>query len=478
MLRKINKNNFVTVGSVKSDALIREETQADQCTLLPGVVNQSESCYAGNNNSKIVWNPGMVKLIFMLVVSCVLEWYNFSLYALLSRPLEAHFFAKADISNSFMMIFGVFAIGYFARPIGGLIMGHIGDRHSRKRALIISLLAMGLSTFAIGLLPAYRDVGLLAPILLISLRLIQGLALGGEHPGISVILTEIAKCNQKAFITSFSVAGAMLGSLVGVAVIGITRLFLSHADFFSWGWRIPFLMGLVLAAVALLLRLQMSKAFFSMNSFEPVKFPLGHLLANHFKTVVYCFLLLVSPSVFSGLLLIYLVTHLIQTLHYSYDMAFSIYLMVTLVILIAYPLAGRLVDYFGNYKRWLIITGCLLLVSVFPLQMMAYQGVVYTWVAYLIFALLYCLAYAPLTPYVVLIFPEEVRFTGFAFADGIAFSLVMGATPMLMNWLESYVGSYSLSLLCVVAFIISLTSVFLFKSKLYFGDKEKGGVVW
>jgi MHS family proline/betaine transporter-like MFS transporter len=176
----------------------------------------------------------------------VLEWYDFAAATTFGR----NFFASTDHLVSLLSAFGVFAVAFMMRPIGSIIFGHIGDRYGRKRALMISVAAMALSTFAIGLLPTYAHIGSLAPLLLILLRMIQGASVGSEYTTSIIFLVEQSTPHQRGFIGSWAsfsaTAGILLGSLVGALV---TRAF-DPADVLAWGWRLPFLPGILLGAVA------------------------------------------------------------------------------------------------------------------------------------------------------------------------------------------------------------------------------------
>ena len=180
----------------------------------------------------------------------VLEWYDFAAYGYFASAFGRNFFPSTDQFVSLISAFGVFAVAFMMRPIGSIIFGHIGDRYGRKRALMVSVTAMALSTFAIGLLPTYAHIGSLAPLLLILLRMIQGISVGGEYTTSIIFLVEQSAPQRRGFIGSWAsfsaTAGALLGSLVG----GVVTRLLDPAEVLAWGWRLPFLPGILLGAVA------------------------------------------------------------------------------------------------------------------------------------------------------------------------------------------------------------------------------------
>ena len=182
----------------------------------------------------------IVKVIGASMIGTTVEWYDFFLYqsaaALVFNKL---FFPTADPLTGTLLAFLTYAVGFGARPIGGLVFGHFGDRLGRKRLLVVSLIMMGAATFAIGLLPTYAAVGVAAPLLLTFLRLVQGFALGGEWGGAVLIVSEHGDANRRGFWASWPQCGAPGGNLLATAVLAILAAVQSDAAFLSWGWRIP-----------------------------------------------------------------------------------------------------------------------------------------------------------------------------------------------------------------------------------------------
>lgn len=195
------------------------------------------------------------------LIGTTIEWFDFFIYGVASALVfNRLFFPSFEPLTGTLLAFSTYALGFLARPLGGVIFGHYGDRIGRKTLLMISLLVMGLSTTAIGLLPTYDQIGIWAPLLLIALRLLQGFAVGGEWGGAVLIVAEVAPARARGFWTSWPQIGAPAGNLLAAAVFAASSAFLSDADFQAWGWRIPFLTSIILVAVGYWLRRAVSES--------------------------------------------------------------------------------------------------------------------------------------------------------------------------------------------------------------------------
>ncbi|KTF68299.1 MFS transporter [Sphingomonas sp. HT-1] len=190
----------------------------------------------------------------------VFEWYDFYLYGLLASYISAQFFSGVNETTGFILALAAFAAGFAVRPFGALVFGRVGDLVGRKNTFLVTMGLMGLSTFAVGLLPAYATIGVAAPFILVALRLIQGLALGGEYGGAATYVAEHAPDNKRGLYTSWIQTTATLGLFAALLVVIGLRTVLGEAAFASWGWRMPFLISIVLLAVSMWIRLQLSES--------------------------------------------------------------------------------------------------------------------------------------------------------------------------------------------------------------------------
>src|SRR5688500_2599469 len=200
------------------------------------------------------------KVIGASAAGTMIEWYDFYIFGSLASIVASSFFPRENPTAGFLLTLATFATGFAVRPFGAIVFGRIGDLVGRKYAFLVTLLIMGGATFVIGLLPTYETIGILAPILLVLLRLLQGLALGGEYGGAAVYVAEHVPDKRRGFYTSFIQTTATLGLFVSLGVILIVRSAMSEADFKTWGWRIPFLLSILLVAMSLYIRLRLKES--------------------------------------------------------------------------------------------------------------------------------------------------------------------------------------------------------------------------
>ncbi|HGM8219058.1 TPA: MFS transporter [Pseudomonas aeruginosa] len=207
------------------------------------------------------------KVIFASSLGTVFEWYDFFLYGALAAVISKQFFAGVNDTTAFIFALMAFAAGFLVRPFGALVFGRLGDMIGRKYTFLVTILLMGLSTFAVGLLPTYASIGVAAPIILVTLRMLQGLALGGEYGGAAIYVAEHAPANKRGSYTSWIQSTATLGLLLSLLVILACRQ-LTGDEFETWGWRLPFLLSIVLLGISTWIRLSMreSPAFLKMKA--------------------------------------------------------------------------------------------------------------------------------------------------------------------------------------------------------------------
>ncbi|MFM7604620.1 MAG: MFS transporter, partial [Prosthecobacter sp.] len=196
------------------------------------------------------------RVVLASFIGTTIEWYDFFLYGTASALVFGKlFFTTLDPFAATMASFATYAVGFFARPLGGVVFGHYGDKLGRKSMLVTTLMMMGLATFAIGLLPTYQQAGLIAPALLVLLRFVQGFGVGGEWGGAVLMAVEHGCAGQRGFLASWVQAGVPVGLLLATAVFRVMSSMLSQEAFMSWGWRVPFLIGILLLGVGLFIRL-------------------------------------------------------------------------------------------------------------------------------------------------------------------------------------------------------------------------------
>src|SRR5699024_10081610 len=273
-------------------------------------------------------------------IGTTIEWFDFYIYGTASALVLGHlFFPDVSPAMGTLAAFATFAVGFIARPLGGVIFGHFGDKFGRKNTVITTLMLMGLATVGVGLLPTYEQIGFMAPILLVTLRIIQGVAMGGEWGGAVLIATEFAPPGKKILFGAFAQQGSPVGNLLAtVAFLGLT--YLSAENFGAWGWRIPFLASAILIIVGLYIRLKITESpemvAATQKQKEPQKrTPLIELLRDHWKVVC-----LAIGAVVTGVAITYVkTTFALSWATTGLDLSRSEFLQIITVALIAQLIA-------------------------------------------------------------------------------------------------------------------------------------------
>ncbi|MBW8765492.1 MAG: MHS family MFS transporter [Geodermatophilales bacterium] len=300
------------------------------------------------------------------VVGTTVEWYDFFLYGSAAALVFPQlFFPEQDEFAGTLSSFATYAVGFFARPVGALVFGHFGDRIGRKKLLVISLLMMGGATFAIGLLPTYATVGVLAPVLLIVLRLIQGFALGGEWGGAVLLVSEHGRPENRGFWASWPQSGAPAGNLLATGVLALLAAFQSDDAFAAWGWRIPFLLSAVLIIVGMWVRLTVAESpvFLEAQRAAEAKAaetgareqaPVLTVLARYKREVLTAMGARIAENVSFYLLTSFSLTYLTKALGLSSSFALNAVLIASAVHLVTIPLWGALSDRVGRRPVYLL----------------------------------------------------------------------------------------------------------------------------
>lgn len=398
------------------------------------------------------------KLTFFTSIGAGLEYFDFITYGLLASYLSQLFFPSHDNVIGLLEIFAVFALGYFIRPLGGMLFGHFADRFGRKKTFLVSLTMMAIATFTIGCLPIYAEIGLLAPILLISCRLFQGLAFGAELPGAATFLIEHVNKSDRGLHIGLVLSGVSLGAMFGAALIYILNTFFTPVEMLSLGWRIPFWLGGGLAILSFWLRSRLTETpmFLQQAKQKVVSHPIYYAFRHHPRSI----LLGVMITLFSACFILFGVSMPAYLHHfYNYSMD-TVYFYVTLGFIwsaLILPAFGWLSDRIGRSKMLVVTTFILIIASYFLFGMLALR----TEFALAIFILFYQAFIAALaTCYMTTLpelFPTSVRFTGVAICYNLAFTLA-SLTPLILTAIAGEAGGPHLtflffSLLAISTFI-------------------------
>jgi MFS family permease len=415
----------------------------------------------------------MRRVLFSSYLGSVVEFYDFLLYGIAASLVFGQiFFANMTPVVATIASFGTLAVGYLSRPLGGIIFGHFGDKVGRKSMLIITMSLMGVASTLIGLLPTYDQIGVVAPLLLIFLRLVQGLAVGGEWGGAALMSLEHSKTERRGFAASVTHMGGPSGALLATLIMtGFSTL--PKEDFLTWGWRVPFLFSAVLLLVGMFVRLKVTEsplfaAAQQAKKLEPKKkgkSPLLLVLRRYPKNVVLAALGGSAAFVFQGLLATFAITLAVQT-GVAQTTVLLMHAVATFLHIFTIPLFAILSDRVG--RRPVMVTGAIAgAVLAFPIfQMLASGNVALVLIAFLIGnPLIQASMYGPMAAFISEMFGTGARYTGASLGYQLAATLGAGLAPLSAASLMAMGGGNPvfISVMVAVVCVISAAAIYLTK---------------
>jgi MHS family proline/betaine transporter-like MFS transporter len=372
------------------------------------------------------------------------EWFDYASYGYLATIIAVVFFPKSDGATGLLAAYGVFAISFIVRPLGGIVWGHVGDRIGRRTSLSLSILIMSCSTFVIALLPTYAQVGMFAPMLLLLVRVVQGFSASGEYAGAAAFLAEYAPDNKRGIYTSIVPASTAAGLLFGSLLIALMHAALSTEQLQSFGWRLPFLLAAPFGLIGRYIRVKLEDTprFKAMEqSHHAARAPIAELLSKHRGRMLIAFGATCLNAVAFYLVLSYMPTYLSTEMGMSETASF----IAATISLTAYIglifLMGALSDRVGR-KSMLIGASILFAVLTVPL----FKGLVGASFAMIVaiqvaFGALLTMNDGTLPCFLSEIFPTRVRYSGFAFCFNAANALFGGTAPLVATWLIGATGN-------------------------------------
>jgi metabolite-proton symporter len=400
-------------------------------------------------------------------VGTAIEWYDFFLYgtaaALVFNKL---FFPGFDPLVGTVLAFATFAVGFVARPVGGVVFGHYGDRIGRKAVLSLTLLIMGVATFAIGLLPTYAQIGVGAPILLVTLRLVQGFGLGGEWGGAVLMATEHAPSGRRGFYGSWPQTGAPAGLLLSTGVFALASR-LPEDTFLRWGWRIPFLVSVVLVGVGTFIRVRLAES----PEFSRVKerrsearLPILEVLRHHRRSVALSMGARLAENAFFYIYTTFVLAYATAQVHVTRQTVLTGVLIASALDLVAIPVFGLLSDRFG--RRPVYMFGAIfsaLFVVPFFLLVGTGQPALVTLAIVIGVTVGHAAMYGPQASFFSELFGARVRYSGASLGYQLASVLAGGLSPMIAAGLLAWAHGafWAIALYMVVLAGVTLGSVFL-----------------
>lgn len=365
----------------------------------------------------------------------VLEWLDFGLFIFLAPIIGESFFPTESPVSAELAAFGVFAAGFLCRPIGGIIFGHFGDKIGRAKPLRFSILIIAISTFLVGIMPTYAMAGIIAPILFTLLRLIQGVAIGGEYSGIMTYLAESAPIKKRGFFTSFAATGANLGFFLATIIILLLQHLFTSVDMKAWGWRLPFILIGMLGAVIAYYRLILTEtpAYEYLVKIKQIeKIPLFKAMRKAPKNLFIIFGLNCMSCTFYYIFFGYMPDYLQHYLNFSSEQAFSMESFALVGMLFLVPLMGIVGDYFGRKKMLLITTIGMMIFAVpffYCLQMNSVAMVVFVLG---VATLLSSMDQGNTLTTIVENCPLNVRYSGIAFSYNLSAAIFGGLSPLIV----------------------------------------------
>ena len=405
------------------------------------------------------------KVIAASMIGTTIEWYDFFLYgsaaALVFNKL---FFPKSDPLTGAMLAFATYALGFAARPLGGLVFGHFGDRIGRKRLLMLSLMLMGGATMLIGCLPTYGQIGVLAPILLVVLRLVQGFAVGGEWGGAVLIVAEHGSAARRGFFTSWPQAGVAAGNVVATAVLVVMTATQSEADFLAWGWRIPFLLSVVLIGIGWWVRSTVAESplFEAARAERAASAPVIEAIRTRPKALLTGAGLRMAENICYYVITTFSIVYITQEVGLTRQIALDAILIGSIVQFCAIPLFAMLSDKIGRrpvYAFGAALTG----VWAFAFFKLLDTGATPLVILAIIVGLLgHAAMYGPQAAFMSEMFPTRIRYSGVSLAYQLTSIVAGSVAPIIaLQILKTTHSSLGVSVYVGVAGAISFAAALL-----------------
>lgn len=389
------------------------------------------------------------------------EWFDFAVYAYAAPVIAVLFFPNSEPAVALLSTFAVYAVGFLVRPIGAFLLGSLGDRIGRKRVLAGVILTMGLATTAIGLLPTYHQIGILAPLLLVMCRTLQGLSAAGETIGSNSFVAEHAPRERRGFFVGSVYTWSNLPPVfAALLVLGLTHA-LSSAAYESWGWRVPFLLGAPLAVVGLYIRTRVEEtpAFAAMKDSKRLESaPIRTVLREQRPAMATCFSIAAVASLGYYSLTGYFYTYLTVTVGIGHTAALISNSVALTITFVTVPLAAGLSDRIGR-RRGLLLAVSMNVVFAIPAYLLASHGTLATALVSQGMLALSLGMFGPAGPTFVELFPARTRYTGASISYNMAFTIFGGTAPLLSIWLIDQTGSNIAPAWYVVA--VSVAALFM-----------------
>lgn len=418
-------------------------------------------------------NRLLKRVVYASLIGATVEWYDFFLYGVVAGIVfNKLYFPVTDPVVGTLLAYTTFAVGFVARPLGGVIFGHFGDRIGRKSMLVLTLMIMGVATFLIGLVPTYAQIGIWAPVILLVLRVLQGIGLGGEWGGAVLMTYEYAKPENRGLYASFPQIGLSIGLCLASGIVALLSYSLTDEQFLAWGWRIAFILSFVLVLVGLYIRLNIMETpeFSKIKSKgAEVKVPFAAMIRDYPKEVLAGMGARYIDGVFFNIFGVYSIAFLTSQLKIPRTEALLGVCAAALIMCLFIPLFGNVSDKIGRTKTYAwgsLITG-LSALPAFWIWISMPGSPLLVWAALIIpFGILYASIYGPEAALFCDLFKPEVRYTGISFVYQFSGIFASGLTPIIATALvQAYApnGGWAVAGYCVFAGVVSALSAIWIK---------------
>ncbi|MBP6117300.1 MAG: MFS transporter [Neisseriaceae bacterium] len=409
------------------------------------------------------------KAVFATVLGNGLEWFDFTVYSFFSVIIARVFFPTESEAVSYLIALATFGVGFFMRPVGGIMIGIYADKVGRKAALTLTIASMSVGTLIIGLTPSYASIGLAAPLLIVVARLLQGFSAGGEMGSATAFLTEHAPPHRKTYYSSWIQASIGLAVLFGAGIGTLVTTVLSEESLYSWGWRVPFILGgCLIGPVAYYIRRQLHETPVFAQS-EKVDAPLTEVYRHYPRETLTSFSMIILWTVCTYVLLFYMPAYASRILELPSWMGFSAGMIGGLMIFLVAPIVGHLSDRYGK-KPFLLGSSMLILVLAYPLFALInfYPNFANLVVFQIVFGILIAGYTGPILAAFTDLFPAKVLSTGLSVAYNFAVAIFGGFAAFNITWLISATGSnMAPAFYVMIAAIISTYGCYLFQDKIH-----------
>ncbi|KPB81798.1 hypothetical protein BTW15_20135 [Pseudomonas syringae pv. tomato] len=430
-----------------------------------GVTQQASSLHEAAPVS-----PELKRVVYAAVAGSIIEWFEFSVYGYLAAVMGKVFFSSSSPTVQVIASLAAFAIAFLARPFGGIICGALGDRFGRKHVLNMTLLVMAIATFGIGLIPSYATIGIAAPILLVIMRLLQGLSAGGEVSAAAIFVAEHCSDRRRTLMTGWVEVGAMAGFLMGAVTAFLLHQVFSDDEVVEWAWRIPFYLAAPLALIGLYIRRRLEESPLFVEA--QAKGEVERLsiaaqiarLAQYKGAMLQAAGMVIATNVTLFTVLSYLPTYLNKTLHLTAEKALAMNLAPMTVLVVLIPFLANFADRIG--RKAMMLVGC---VAVFVLAIPCFKALgsgemVLQVGALIVLNICLSLLTACIFAQIPSLFPTKVRFMGMAISYNVTIALFAGTAPMINAWMTDLTGNpimpaYYMMFAAVIGVIALLTAV-------------------